>query len=259
MMRVELPRPVEPGGKIELEIDWGWKIPEYGYGRMGRDGTLYQVAAWYPRLAVYDDLSGWNIDPFIGPGEFYLEYGDFDVELTLPEGYVVAATGVLQNPEEVLTSEQRARLRRARDSNTAVAVITADEARAAAQRQGSGTRTWRFHAEDVRDFAFAAAPNFRWDASNWDGILIQTFYRPEALPWQEANRMSRSSIRHFSERLGRYPYPHATTVEGPIEGMEYPMITFVPSYESREDLFWVLTHEFGHEWFPMMVGSNERR
>jgi len=257
-LRLDLPTPLEPGGVFEFKIAWAWLVPEYGFGRMGRVGTLYEVAAWYPRLMVYDDVNGWNNDPFIGPGEFYLEYGDFSVDLTLPAGYLVAATGTLQNPDEVLTREQRSRLNRARRSETPVAIVTAEEARAAAGRQATGTKTWRFKAETVRDFAFAAAPNFRWDASSWDGILIQTFYRPEALPWEEANRMSLATIRHFSQQLGRYPYPHATTVEGHIEGMEYPMITFVPSYESREDLFFVLTHEFGHEWFPMLVGSNER-
>ncbi len=257
-MRIDLAQPLEPGATLEFEIDWTWMVPEYGFGRMGRDGRLYEVAAWYPRLAVYDDVRGWNNEPFIGPGEFYLEYGDFDVELTVPAGFIVTATGTLQNPDEVLSSEQRQRLNRARSSERPVVIVSAAEAQASSERQVSGSKTWRFTAETVRDFAFAAAPHFRWDASGWDGILIQTFYRPEATPWEEANRMSWESIRHFSERLGRYPYPHATTVEGPIEGMEYPMLTFVPSYESREDLFFVLTHEFGHEWFPMLVGSNER-
>ncbi|UCG88848.1 MAG: M1 family metallopeptidase [Gemmatimonadota bacterium] len=257
-MRIDLPAPIEPAGELEFEVDWSWEIPEHGFARVGRDGTLYQVAAWYPRLMVYDDLSGWNIEPFLGPGEFYLEYGDFDVQLTVPASYLVTATGELQNPEDVLTSEQRSRLARARISETPVAVVTAEEARASAERQASGTRTWQFRAEDVRDFAFAAAPDFRWDATYWDGVLIQTFYRPEALPWEEAIRMSHQTIRYYSERLARYPYPHATTVEGPIGGMEYPMMTFVPSTEVREDLYFVLTHEFGHEWFPMMVGSNER-
>jgi hypothetical protein len=257
-MRIDLPTAIEPGGELEFEIDWSWEIPDQGFARMGRDGTLYQVAAWYPRLMVYDDLSGWNIEPFIGPGEFYLEYGDFDVELSVPASYLVTATGELLNPEDVLTAEQRSRLARARSSEAPVAVVTAEEARANAERSPSGTRTWHFRAEDVRDFAFAAAPDFRWDATYWDGILIQTFYRPEALPWEEAIRMSHQTIRYYSERMARYPYPHATTVEGPIGGMEYPMITFVPSTEVREDLYFVLTHEFGHEWFPMMVGSNER-
>jgi len=111
----------------------------------------------------------------------------------------------------------------------------------------------------VRDFAWAASPDFRWDASAWNGVLIQTFYRPSATPWEEANRMAWFTIKHFSETWGTYPWPHATTVEGLVEGMEYPMLTFVPSIATREDQYWVLTHEFGHEWFPMMVGSDERR
>ena len=257
-MRVDLPAALAPGATLELDIEWEWVHPEYGYGRTGRDGTLYQVAQWYPRMAVYDDLNGWNIDPFLGAGEFYQEWGSFDVQLTVPAGYVVTATGTLQNPVETLTADQRSRLDRARSSSSPVAVITADEARAGTGRAIDGMKTWHFAADSVHDFAFAMAPNFRWDASDLDGILIQTFYRPEATPWEEANLMSRSSIGHFSRRLAQYPWPHATTVEGPNEGMEYPMLTFVPSYESREDLFWVLTHEFGHEWYPMLVASNER-
>lgn len=256
--RVDLPEPLAPGGVLEFAIDWTWTLPEYGYGRMGRDGTLYQVAQWYPRLAVYDDLSGWNIDPFLGAGEFYQEYGDFEVALTVPAGYVVTATGSLENPQEVLTAPQRERLVRARGSEAAVAIITREEALAARRQAREGTRTWRFRATNVRDFAFAMAPDFRWDASAWNGVLVQTFYRPEATLWEEANRMSRFTIRHFSERLYPYPWPHATTVEGPNEGMEYPMITFVPADTTREELFWVLTHEFGHEWYPMIVNSNER-
>lgn len=258
LMRVELPTPLEPNGELDLTIDWSWEVPEYGYSRTARDGDLYQVAQWYPRMAVYDDLAGWNTEQFLGAGEFYLEYGDFTVELTVPAGYVVAATGTIQNPEEVLSADQRRRLERAGSSSTPVAVITADEATANAQREHSGTLTWQFSAENVRDFAFATAPNFQWDASNWQGILIHTFYRPNAMGWDESNRMANHTIRHFSERLIRYPWPHATVVEGPIGGMEYPMITFVPALPDRESFFFVLTHELGHEWFPMIVGSNER-
>jgi len=256
--RVELPHPVSPGGTTEIALRWRWTLPEYGYGRMGRDGTLYQVAQWYPRAAVYDDVSGWNLVPFLGAGEFYQEFGDFQVALTVPESYVVTATGSLQNPEAVLTSAQRSRLARADASEEAVAIITAAEARANRERRGGGTKTWRFAAENVRDFAFAMAPDFRWDASSWSGVRIQTFYRPEATLWEEANRMSGVSIRHFSERLYPYPWPHATTVEGPNDGMEYPMLTFVPTETTREGLYWVLTHEFGHEWYPMIVNSDER-
>jgi hypothetical protein len=258
LLRVELPAPLGPGERIEIETEWRWPLPDYGYGRMGRDGTLYQVAQWYPRVAVFDDLGGWNIDPFLGAGEFYQEFGDFEVELTVPAGYVVTATGTLDNEGEVLSSEQRERLNRAEGSADAIAVITREEALESRERKVPGTRTWRFSADDVRDFAFAMAPDFRWDASDWNGVRIQTFYRPEAESWEEANRMSWVSIKNFSERLAMYPWPHATTVEGPNEGMEYPMITFVPGYADREALYWVLTHEFGHEWYPMLVGSNER-
>ena len=256
--RVELPEPLSSGATVDLQLAWSWMLPEYGYGRTARDGTLYEVAQWYPRLAVYDDVSGWNIEPFLGAGEFYQEYGDFHVTLTVPAGYLVAATGTIDNPKEVLTDRQRARLARARRSDTAVAIVTREEAIAARGARPRGTMTWRFSAKHVRDFAFAMAPDFRWDASSWDGILIQTFYRPEATLWEEANRMAWVTIKHFSERLARYPWPHATTVEGPIEGMEYPMLTFVPGGTSREELYWVLTHEFGHEWYPMIVNSKER-
>ncbi|MEJ2481715.1 MAG: M1 family metallopeptidase [Gemmatimonadota bacterium] len=252
LMRVELPELLPPGERVEIELAWSWPLPEYGYGRMGRDGTLYQVAQWYPRVAVFDDLSGWNVDPFLGAGEFYQEYGDFEVELTVPAGYVVTATGTLTNDREVLTAEQRERLERADGSEEAVEVITREESLAGRDRPVGGTKTWKFSAENVRDFAFALAPDFRWDASTWNGIRIQTFYRPEAVSWEEANRLSWVSIKNFSERLAMYPWPHATTVEGPNEGMEYPMLTFVPGYADREALYWVLTHEFGHEWYPML-------
>jgi hypothetical protein len=256
--RVELPHPLPPGRRTEIEIDWTITLPEYGYGRTGRDGTLYQVAQWYPRVAVYDDVSGWNLTPFLGAGEFYQEFGDFQVALTVPDNFVMTATGTIVNPDAVLTEEQQARLARADASEDAVAIITEAEARSNRGRRASGTKTWRFAAENVRDFAFAMAPDFRWDASSWNGIRIQTFYRPEATLWEEANRMSWVTIKHFSERLYPYPWPHATTVEGPNDGMEYPMLTFVPTETTREGLYWVLTHEFGHEWYPMIVNSNER-
>jgi hypothetical protein len=259
-MRIDLPRPLPPGGALDLDLAWHFPVPDYGAGRMGRDGSLYEIAQWYPRLAVYDDVRGWNHEPYIGAGEFYLEYGSFDVTLTVPAGYVLAATGILRNPEQVLTRGQRDRLAIARTSTHPVAIITADEAGHAGRTRpaSEGQLTWRFTADNVRDFAFAAGPELRWDASSYDGILIQTFYRPKAHRWAEANRMAHEAIKYFSEQWYRYPYPQATTVEGPIEGMEYPMLTFVPNSPSREEQQWVLSHEFGHEWFPMVVGSNER-
>ncbi len=258
-MRLPLARPVAPGGSVAIEVGWRFKVPPYGAARMGHDGPLYEIAQWYPRLAVYDDVRGWNHEPYVGAGEFYLEYGRFDVALTLPAAWVVAATGVLQNPADVLTPAQRERLARARTSEAPVAIIAAEEAGTPATRpRAGGTLTWRFSADSVRDFAFAAAPNFRWDASGYDGVLIHTYYRPTATLWPEANRMAREAVKHFSETWLRYPYPHASSVEGPIEGMEYPMLAFDPSGPTREDLQWVVAHELGHQWVPMIVGSNER-
>ena len=259
-LRIDLAQPLAPGATVTIDADWRFKVPPYGAGRMGHDGPLYEIAQWYPRMAVYDDIRGWNHEPYIGAGEFYLEYGSFDVSLTVPASYIVAATGTLRNPADVLTADQRARLARAFRSDSTVAIISADEAGDASRTRpaAAGPLTWHFTADSVRDFAFAAGPGLRWDASGYDGILIETLYRPAARPWEEANRMAHRAIQYFSEQWFRYPYSHATTVEGPVEGMEYPMLTFVPNSPNREELQWVLSHEFGHEWFPMVVGSNER-
>jgi hypothetical protein len=259
-MRIDLTRPLAPGAFVDLSISWRFTVPEYGAGRMGRDGALYEMGQWYPRMAVYDDVRGWNHDPYIGGGEFYLEYGRFDVSLTLPASYIVGATGVLGNPEQVLTAAQRARLARARTSSEAVAIVTAEEAGHADRTRPTttGTLTWRFSADSVRDFAFGASPDFRWDASGYKGTLINTLYRPSAPEWEEANKMVRSGLQYYSEQWYPYPYPHMTSIEGPIEGMEYPMITFCPRSPAREDRQWVLAHELGHQWVPMIVGSNER-
>ncbi|HEY4322192.1 MAG TPA: M1 family metallopeptidase [Gemmatimonadales bacterium] len=259
-MRVDLPHPLAPGASVDIDMAWHFKVPPQGGGRMGHDGPLYEIAQWYPRACVYDDVHGWNHEPYIGAGEFYLEYGSFDVALTVPAVDIVAATGQLLNPVEVLTANERARLAVARHSDTAVAVISAGEVSdpARTRPRSSGTLTWHFQADSVRDVAFTAGPGMRWDASGYHNILIETLYRASADKWPEANRMARETIKYFSEQWYPYPYSHATTVEGPIEGMEYPMLTFVPNSPTREDQQWALAHEFGHEWFPMIVGSNER-
>ena len=259
-MRVDLPQPLGPGQFADLDIGWHFTVPDYGAGRMGRDGTLYELGQWYPRMVVYDDVRGWNHEPYIGGGEFYLEYGRFDVALTVPADYIVGATGNLLNPLQVLTGSQRARLARARSSSAPVAIITADEAGKPARTRpvSTGTLTWRFSADSVRDFAFGASPDFRWDASGYKRTLVHTLYRPSAPEWEEANRMVRDAVAYYSEQWYPYPYPHITSIEGPIEGMEYPMITFDPRAPSREERQWVLAHELGHQWMPMIVGSNER-
>ena len=268
MMYMDLARPIPPGGTTVLELAYGFNVPEHGADRMGREGSLYAIAQWYPRMAVYDDIQGWNTDQYLGQGEFYLEYGNIDYEVTLPAGYIVAGTGVLQNPADVLTPGQRERLAAALKSDTTVHVLTEPELRSASARQGSasgsagpgGSLTWRFRAENVRDAAWAASPDYLWDASGWEGILVQTFYRPSAAEtWKEAARMSRYSIQEYSTRWLRYPYPQISAVEGPVSGMEYPMLAMQARGDDRPDLFRVLTHEIGHSWYPMIVGSDERR
>src|SRR5438552_8642513 len=249
VMRVELDRPLPPRGVTSLEIGYSFQVPEHGADRMGReqfpDGWLYEIAQWYPRLAVYDDVRGWNTEQYLGQGEFYLEYGDIDFAITVPRGFIVAATGRLTNPLEVLTATERERLARALRSDSTVAIIAKSEVGQAATRPaGTGaTLTWRFSANNVRDVAWAAAPNFIWDASGWNGILLQSFYPPAAdSVWRKSTRIVRHSIKHYSEKWFPYPYPTAINVNGPVAGMEYPMIVFCASRRSARGLFGVTTH-----------------
>jgi hypothetical protein len=261
MMYLELAQPLPPGGQTVLDVAYAFNIPEHGADRMGREGPLYELAQWYPRMAVYDDVHGWNTDQYLGQGEFYLEYGDIDYEVTLPAGYIVAGSGTLQNPEQVLTPTARARLAAAVTSDTTLAIVSAEEvASGAARPRAEGTLTWRFRAERVRDAAWAASPEFQWDASGWDGILAQAYYRPSArATWRDAAKMSRASIEEYSTHWFRYPYPQISAVEGPVSGMEYPMVAMEAKGDDGPDLYNVITHEIGHMWYPMTVGSDERR
>ena len=263
MMRVELDRPLAPKATTEFDIAWHNTVP-LQQGRTGREkfpeGWLYEIAQWYPRMAVYDDVIGWNTAQYLGNGEFYLEYGNFDYTITAPANYTVTGTGVLENAAQVLPARQRERLALALHSDTTVHVITQGELGTPALiPAGTGaSRTWHFTAKNVRDVAWAAAPNFIWDASGWDGVLIQALYPPAGLPlWAEAADMGRHTIMHHS-RWYHYPYPTAINVNGPVGGMEYPMIVFCSERKDEKGLYFVTTHELGHEWFPMIVGSNER-
>ncbi|WP_148306120.1 M1 family metallopeptidase [Gemmatirosa kalamazoonensis] len=270
MMRLDLDAPIAPkGGRATITLRFRFAVPEHGSDRMGRDGTLFEIAQWYPRMAVYDDVRGWNTDPYLGQGEFYLEYGDIDYSITAPAGYVVAGSGVLQNAPEVLTADQRERLAHARTLSaapgrpeTVAAVVTREEAAAARTRPVSGTKTWRFRAEDVRDVAWAGAPDFRWDATSWNGILCQAFYQMEKAhrSWESGAEQTCWSMRTYSTLFYPYPYPQATSVAGPVGGMEYPMFVMVHyGSDDPSSIFSTVDHEQGHEWYPMLVGSNERR
>jgi hypothetical protein len=266
VMRVDLARPLPPTGKQQLEL--GWSFP-FGANnnRMGvedLDGsTIYEVAQWYPRMVVYDDVRGWNTEQYLGQGEFYLEYGSFDVSLTVPADMIVAATGTLQNPDEVLTAAQRARLARARTSDQTVVIRGQDEIGDPASRPPtqSPTLTWRFTADSVRDFAWATARHFIWDAVGVNGgrTLAMSFYPPSAEPqWKEATQYAKTAIEYYSKQWLTYPYPVASNVNGIEGGMEYPMIVFCHNRTDAQALYSVTDHEFGHTWFPMVVGSNER-
>ncbi len=263
MVRLDLPSPLVPGGgKATIAISYSFKVPEHGSDRMGRDSTLFEIAQWFPRMAVYDDVRGWNTDPYLGQGEFYLEFGDYDYSVTVPAGYLVAGSGVLQNPQQVLTAEQRRRLAQAARSGEVVQIITEAEAAASKRAAKAGTRTWHFRARNVHDVAWAGAPDFRWDATSWNGILAQAYYQfPKAgKAWEHAAEQTQWSIRQYSQLFFPYPWPQATSVAGPVGGMEYPM--FVMVHYGNEDpasIFGTINHEHGHEWFPMIVGSNERR
>ena len=270
-MRIDLNAPLPArGGQLQLEIDFSFIVPEYGADRMGRlrvaQGTVYEIAQWYPRLYVFDDVNGWNVAPYLGQGEFYLEYGNFDVEITVPRNFIVVATGELLNPDEVLTETQQARLAQARRSAETVHIIRPEEVgRPETRPAGEGPLTWRFHAENVRDFAWAASQAFIWDAASWQDVLVMSVYpkeglgTPEQPGWEASTRYVRHSIAHYSEMWYPYPYPVAINVAGIVGGMEYPMIVFCSVRARGQGLFGVTDHEFGHTWFPMIVGSDERR
>lgn len=258
--KVSLSAPLKPGASVTIQAEWTFVVPRGG-GRMGRDGSAYQIAQWFPRVAVYDDVKGWNLDQYTGPGEFYTDYGDINLEVTVPSNYIVAATGALVNPADVLPAAQVARLAEAAKSDTVIRIITADELTSGAARPTTeGMLTWKFVSKNVRDAVWCTAPNYQWDAANWTGILAQAFYRPRAAgTWSQAADMTKFSIQHYSEKWDfKYPYPHMTAVEGVEAGMEYPMLTMVAAYPAVPQLFNVISHEIGHIWFPMIVGSNER-
>lgn len=260
-----------PGGTAELEVDWRFEVPPEGAPRHGHiDHMLYNVGQWYPQVAVYDDLVGWHIWPYLGNGEFYLEYGDFDVSVTVPEGWVVGASGTLQNPEEVLPEQVRTRLAEAMSGDEVVHVVAEDDLGpgSATLTDPGGTLTWRFRAEGVRDFAFATSNRYLWDATrattpdaDGDGreetVAVHALYRPSVESWVDAAEYVRHAVTFHADRWHPYPWPQMTGAEGPVGGMEYPMLTFVAAFPEARSVYETLNHEIGHMWFPMMVGSNE--
>jgi len=260
------PEPVAPDSSITLTVEWHFSIPGADNFRMGQDGEVYYLGYWYPQMAVYDDVRGWTAEPYQGDGEFYMGFADYDVSVTVPEGWLVGATGTLQNPESVLSDSVQARLRRARRSDDVISIVDSTErgTATAAASAGDSTRTWTFAAERVRDFAFGTSKQFVWDATSAQTgtgrSTIHALYRPENSTWRRSAEFAQFSIEHLSDTIMPYPDPQMTTVEGPIGGgMEYPMITLIGDPSSSEALFGVTYHEISHMWFPMTVGTNEKK
>jgi len=292
LMRVDLATPLKPGKSVKFDIDFAYNIVEEdavsarsGYEHFPDDereggNDIFLLAQWFPRLAAYTDYEAWTNKEFIGRGEFTLEFGNYDVSMTVPADHIVSSTGVLQNPKDVLTSTQRKRLEEAKTADRPVFIVTADEALENEKAGTSKTKTWHFKADNVRDFAWASSRKFMWDAKGieQDGpqkhVMAMSFYPKEGGDlWK---KYSTESVVHTLDVYNRftfsYPYPTAQSVNGPVGGMEYPMISFNgPRTELQDDgsrtyslsekrfLIGVVIHEVGHNYFPMIVNSDERQ
>ena len=293
LMRIDLPTPLEPGKSTRFRIDWAYNIVEEdavsaraGYEHFPDDdreggNDIFLLAQWFPRLVVYSDYEGWHNKEFLGRGEFTLEFGDYTVDITVPNDHVVSSTGVLQNPDTVLTETQRARLAKARDAAKPVFIVTPEEALANESSNPDGEKTWTFKAKNVRDFAWASSRKFAWDAQGHkqpgaenETVMAMSFWPKEGgALWQKySTPVIVHTLKVYSRFSFDYPYPTAQSVNGPVGGMEYPMITFngprttlqddgSRTYTMAEKVFLVgvVIHEIGHIYFPMTVNSDERQ
>ena len=282
MMRIIPPKPLNPGGKITFSVDWNFNIIDatkirsrMGYEYFKEDKNhLYALAQWFPRMCAYTDVTGWQNKQYLGTGEFALEFGDYTVRITAPADHIVASTGELQNPEAVLTKVQRDRLAKARNAKKPVFIVTLDEAKANEKEKAKGKKTWVYKADNVRDFAWCSSRKFLWDAMgmnlNGKTIMCMSYWPKEGEPlW---SRYSTHAVAHTVEVFSRYtfdyPYPVAISVNAPIGGMEYPMLCWqrprpekdgTYSKNTKYGLISVIIHEVGHNWFPMIVNSDERQ
>jgi hypothetical protein len=272
-MQIRLKKPLSPkGGKISLHIRYHYRIPGDFGGRTDyvatQNGTIFEIAQWYPRMSVYDDSRGWNNLPFLGPGEFYLEYGDIDYSVTVPWDMIVAGSGELVNPAEVLTPVQVGRLVTAHNSDKTVMIRSVAEVGDPSSRPvNHGTLTWKFRMKNTRDVAFGASRAYVWDAARVNlpegkKSLAMSVYPVESQgdqAWGRATEYLKKSMEYFSAKWFVYPYPVAMNEAGIAGGMEYPGIVFDGITDKGKELYWVTAHEIGHNWFPMIVGSDERR
>ena len=287
MMRIDLPQPLAPTQKYVFSIEWSYNIPDRmkgasrndsrsGYENFPEDNNnLYLIAQWFPRMCVYDDVVGWQNKQFLGQGEFTLTFGDYNVNITVPSDHIIAATGMVQNPKDVLTPEQFARYEKAKTSfDKPVIICTEQEAREREKTKSTTKKTWVFKAENVRDFAFASSRKFIWDAQAVKIAnktpLAMSYYPKEGNPlWeQESTKAVKNTISTYSKYSVDYPYPQATSVHGASLGMEYPMICFNFGRPAKDGTYsdrlkWgmvgVIVHEVGHNFFPMIINNDERQ
>lgn len=270
-MQVNLPSELRAkGGVAKIKIDYSFISPDYGSDRMGvvatKNGNIFTVAQWYPRMCVYDDILGWNTLPYLGAGEFYLEYGNYNVNLTVPANHYVVASGSLLNEREVYSTDQIKKWKEAENSDKTVVIRSAADADAA-PKTSNATKTWKFRLENARDFSWASSPAFILDAAKINLPSGKKSLAISAYPvesnggnaWERSTEYTKASIEGYSKLWFEYPYPAAINVAGNEGGMEYPGIVFC-NYKSKGESLWGVTdHEFGHTWFPMIVGSNERQ
>ncbi|MFT6082106.1 MAG: hypothetical protein ACJAQZ_004183, partial [Planctomycetota bacterium] len=270
-LTVRLPEAIPSGGEETIEIDYAFNIPKAGTApRMGYEGDkVIYLGYWYPQFAVYDDVEGWVADPYRGNGEFYMGYADYELAITAPVGYIVRATGVLQNPKDVLTKQSQERLELAREQREIVHIVDPDDLEAgdATAQSKSGKLTWKFHAEKVRDAAVSLGRTYLWDATHavvkdkhgpgQDGTcMIHSVFEKNAGDWIRGAEYARHTIEYMSEHVYPYQWPHMTACEGIIGGgMEYPMMTIIGGQRPAG----TIAHELIHMWFPMLLGSNEKR
>lgn len=259
------------GGKAKMNLKFEFVIPERGTDRMGRlstkNGIVYEVAQWFPRMAVYDDIQGWNTLPYLGAGEFYLEYGDIDFSVTAPSNMIIVGSGELLNPQECYTAEQMKRWDAAKNSDKTVIIRGDKEISDPNSRPKQASTTWKFKIQNTRDAAWAASRAFVQDAARINlpsgkKSMAISVYPVESIQkngWQRSTEMVKASIEHYSSKWFEFPYPAATNVAGTVAGMEYPGIVFCSFMDAGSSLWGVTDHEFGHTWFPMIVGSNERK
>jgi len=270
-MQVFLPQELKSkGGIVTIKINFSFISPNEGSDRMGivetKNGKIFTVAQWYPRMCVYDDLRGWNTNPYLGASEFYLEYGDFDVSISAPSNHFVVSSGELVNPLEVYSIVQQKRFSQATQSDKTIMIHSADEVLASANAIAKSNKTWRFKIKNSRDVSWASSAAFVVDAARINLPSGKKSMAISAYPiessgseaWGRSTEYTKTSIENYSKRWFEYPYPAAVNVAGIVGGMEYPGIVFCDWKAKGADLWGVTDHEFGHIWFPMIVGSNER-